>query len=220
MTAGLGYQTTLALGGTPTTFTRIKCVTSDSHTYRIDDSARDVWDPETALVVELYSAGWTTAAANSYVIDYASGSLYFASTPTGEVYASGKHIPLLPVAEARSLEMEGPGYGTVDVSVFGSVTPLEVTATRSWKGTIEIVGDLSTDYDGATLEDLLVSERIFLDMRPAGVGSHARGWVRLEPAKRSSKNAEAHISTLTFTGVCQTVANRAEQALFGWSAHR
>jgi len=131
----------------------------------IDADAKFVFDPDTALTVEVDSgSGFATVPASDYTVRYLIGAVEFDSDQSGNsVRISGAYLPRHTVAEVTSSDRsfdagaeETPQYQDDAVRRMTTVQELTVDLT-SWLA-VENEIDAPTDAEGSLIEYLLGEE--------------------------------------------------------------
>ena len=97
-----GYQVGLKITGTSTSMTDEAMALVSGKTYQISDSAKEIIDRSTTIVIEDNSVA--VASANIESVDYLFGKVTFVSgyTVTGPVTITGAYLPTSAVAGSRS----------------------------------------------------------------------------------------------------------------------
>lgn len=190
MAQSAGYNTTLKVGGTPTTFTNEACTKITANTvYRITAASKRVIDPDTAVVVESDPLANGTWGVVSATVDYFTGTVTVADQgATALVRVSGKYIPLLTVAYARSADFS-PTADELDVTAFGDAWRKFIMGMIRAELSFEVVSDALDDLDGGggTLQTLVDSrDTAFIEFQPGGQGTYLRFWAFLRSVARQS----------------------------------
>ena len=108
MSATAGRVALVKVPGAAVAFTQEATTANGARTvYTITNSAKSVWDPQVAVLVETSpngTTGWATASPSSYALNRLAGTVTFA-TPLGAGYftrVSGSYLPMSVVAGAKS----------------------------------------------------------------------------------------------------------------------
>lgn len=178
-----GYDTEIAIGGTPTTLTEEPTTRVTANTvYRITDADRRVLDPDTPVVVEVDPDGdgnWE--AAGTHTVDPYTGTVTFAADQGADalVRVSGKYVPLLALGTGRAVTLNR-SRAALDCTVYGSAWESYIPGRKSLSGEIEVVEDLLVDHasgDGLTLQGVLESgAKVYLRVEPGGSGRGIATW--------------------------------------------
>jgi len=193
MPQSAAYNTTLKVGGTPTTMTNEACTKITANTvYRITAASKRVLDPDTAVVVEVDPlGGGSWVAGTGYSVDYFTGTVTFAADQGSSalVRVSGKYLPLYDIAFARSADL-ATSFDELDVTDFESGGDREFVLGM-FRGELgmEVVSDADDDLDGGgnTLRDLLDGrDSIFIEYQPGGQGTFIRFWALLKTRDTTS----------------------------------
>lgn len=222
MAQSAAYNTTLKAGGTPTSLTNEACSKITANTvYRVTAASKRVLDPATAVVVQVDATGggsWVTASSTTYSLDYFTGTITFTSDQGSAALvriSSGKYIPLLPVAYARSAGLNAT-IDELDVTDFQSAGDREFIPGL-FKGdlSIEVVSDATDDLGaGDSLKSILAGRaEAFVEFQPGGQGTFLRFWALLTGADGS-----APVDGLVTTGLKAVLTVKAPAAAFSSSA--
>lgn len=180
-----GYNTTLKVGGTPTTLMNAACTKITANTvYRITAASQRVLDPATAVVVEVDpTGGGSWVAGTGYTVDYFTGTVTFGTGQGASalVRVSGKYIPLYTAAFARSAGLDS-SVDELDVTDFASAGNREfLLGLQRGEMPFEVVSDADDDIGfGASFRDALAGRApIFVEYQPGGQGTFLRFWALL-----------------------------------------
>jgi hypothetical protein len=141
-----GYNTTLYVGGTPTTMTNeptTEVSAGPPQVFRITDTTKRAIDPATAVVIRDQD---TTDVTSDFTIDFNTGTVTSATGGYDSVTVSGKFTPLLAVALGRSASAE-PMAAELDTSPFGQSHASSIQGKRSASGEIVVIAPLGEDLD-------------------------------------------------------------------------
>jgi hypothetical protein len=155
------YAATIKLSGTPTTFTEEATTETTANTvFQVTDATKRIWDPATAVVVEVDPdgvSGFDPADPADYSLDYLFGKVTFSPAlgASAVVRVSGKYLPMLSVAEPRGLSIDQ--VNTLhDVSTIGTAYRKKLAGLIDDTGSIDSLDTGSTDIDsgGGTVKTL------------------------------------------------------------------
>jgi len=215
----LGRQASIKVGGTPVAMTDEPLSDlGDELTYQISNTAKQAFDPETAIAVK---DGGVDVDESAYTVDYAHGIIVFQSTPVGAATVSGAYVPLLSVAEARGVDTDQTPE-KVDVSHFGDLSKRQLYSRHQCSISFEHLHGNSEDLDAGAGSFKLgetIGSTIFVEVNDGS--EKLRGWFLLESQKTAISLADAIGKTAQATGVVRDCASavggkRSEQALFSW----
>lgn len=182
-----GYLTKVNITGTATAMTSQAMSTNSTvaNTYRINSTARRVWDRDAAFTF-FENSGTTSVAAipGSEVsnIDYLFGKVTFNATQAGTVGVSGNYLPLtaVPGGNSYSLSITREAVDDTDYSSSG---------WRSRKTTFLDAQLTIGRWDNVDLElhNLLINgNSVVAEVRPGGSTENvARGFFVVESESRS-----------------------------------
>lgn len=217
MAQSAGYNTTLKVGGTPTTMTNEACTKITANTvYRITAASKRVIDPDTAVVVQsdpLADGTWGTISAT---VDYFTGTVTVADQGGTALVriSSAKYIPLHTVAYARGADLSITA-DELDVTVFGDSWRKFIMGVIRGELSIEVASDAEDILDGAsgTLQALVDSrETAFVEHQPGGQGRYFRFWAFLKSVKR-----DAPVDALLSSSLQAVLSTRSPAAAFSSS---
>lgn len=214
--ATAGFETTLYVGGTPTTMTtEATTEVAAGVTYQVTNTAKRVVDPATAISVA--DNGGAVAAGN-YTLDYLTGTLTFSVAPTAPVTITGKYIPLLPIATARSASVSSE-VAALDSTVFNTNgEPGNTPGLRKATASISDLDPAETDLDsggGTTKLSTFISSRVPMFLKVGyGDGNAFYGWGFLEKRDKSSPAAELVSVELSWSASSREATGRSEVVCF------
>lgn len=173
--ATAGYLTTISVSGTSTAMTAEAMTGSGAGPYQITNSAKRVID-YTAAQPTFYDNGVAISASDISAIDYLQGKVTFTASKTGPITVDGSYLPLLTVAEARTVSLSFEA-DELDTSVFGSQYRTSTQGLKRITGSMEILSLPATDLDpGAgsrSFEAVFnAGTQIVFTVTPGGVTSH------------------------------------------------
>lgn len=222
MSATLGRNASIKVGGTPTTMTAEACSSYAAGwspyaaAYQITAATKRAIDPNTSITVYI---GGVAQSATSYEVDYAHGIIGFSIAPGGTVTITAKYIPLLTVAEAHSASITF-NRDAAEVSCFGDTGKRQKLTNKSLEISFELWSGVRDDIDdGAgtwTIDGIITTGAPVFAQVDLGQAYLLRGWVVLKKSAVNSKQGEANAHSVDAEGVIQTCAGRSEQALFSW----
>lgn len=198
MSGVVGYNTLIKTGGTSTAMTDEATTNTAGDTWRINDTAKRVWDPAVALTFEDNLVA--IDAGDILSIDRLFGTVTFTATKTGPItVATGNYIPLINVATAK-------GYSLNMVAdVLDDTDFIRAQANGGFRtrllGIQDVVANISRWESADTIffDALNNRTRILIDISPGGNNSHvARGWYKTEAENRSGSISELEASELVF----------------------
>jgi hypothetical protein len=144
--ATAGYNTTVYIGGTPTTMTdeaTTQVAAGPPQTFRINASTKRVIDPETPVVIRDQD---TDDVTSDFTVDYLAGTVTSATGGYVSVTVSGKFIPLLAVAEGRSVSANF-ARAELDSSIWGEAYTKAILGKKGCSGDIVTLAPLNSDLD-------------------------------------------------------------------------
>lgn len=221
-------NTTVKVGGTPTTLTQDPTTKLTANTvYQITDPTHRILDPDTALNVEVDPDGggaapYATANPSTYTVDYMFGTITFASDQGASalVRVSGKYIPTLSILSGTDFEIED-GCDLVDVTVFGNTNRARIKTLDDVSGSFMTLEILTTDLDpGGGVTKLRTAMRsgtkVLLEYRPGGSTQYWRGWVFLSDGDEKVPLDQRIEGTLKFKTHAPTGVGEGELAVPNW----
>lgn len=217
MAQSAGFDTTLYVGGTPTSMTSEACTKITANTvYRITAAAKRVLDPETSVVVEsdpLANGTWGVIAAT---VDYFTGTVTVADQGASALVrvASAKYMPLLAAKHARSAGFDA-STDELDVTDFESAGNREfILGLSRGELSFEVVSDADDDLgEGYSFRDAIDSlNPFFVEYQPGGQGTYLRFWALLK-----SRDTGAPVDGLVTSSLSAVMTTRAPAAPFSSS---
>lgn len=185
------YNTTIKVGGTPTTITDEAMSVVTGNQYKIDATTKQILDRDTSVTVK---AGGTTVGSSNYTIDYLFGIVNFTSSQTGNVTISGKFIPTTAIGGASQ-------YGLNISSDILDKTDFETSGFRSKdygvsdvSVTLERFDDLAKTYKNKILN----RKSVLIEITPGGGSEKIRGWYIPENANNTGDVSALETESLTF----------------------
>jgi hypothetical protein len=178
VSATAAYSSTVKITGTSTAFSNEACTDlGDDTNFQITDTAKRVWDPTVALVVEVDDGGgYAVIPATDYTVDPLFGIVTF-NTPLGAgdvVRVDGSYLPLLTVASAKSATIACT-RDMLDGTTFDSAGQREkvpglAMASGSLAGLWLATEDLDSGGGTRSLFAVLTEgTRVVLEINPAAV---------------------------------------------------
>lgn len=159
VTPTAGFNTTLEVTGATTSMSSESMNdTGDGVTFRIDDSAKNVWDWTKSF--SFSDGNNNTLSASNYTIDYLVGVVVFDSAPTTPVTLdSGNYLPKYTLGRAYTTSLELSNE-ELDETTFGDAAMRRKAGLDdvSWDFSTYEVEELPIDGSGgseATLEEIL-----------------------------------------------------------------
>lgn len=210
MSATAGYAAAIKLGGTSTAIVDEPTTDLGDGVYQITDTAKRVLDPSVAV---------TVSEAGDYVIDYLLGTITYEVDPGDAPTVSANYIPLLTVAECRSLSFN-MSAAELDSSVmqeaFSKLALGQATAT----GSITSLELISTDLDsggGTTTWVAILQGRLHFLLDVTIDGEVWRAWARLTGAPQEVSADGLYTATLNWTSSNRR-ASGGEDVAFTWGS--
>lgn len=222
MTALKANLCTVKIQGTSTAMTgEVTTDVGGTHTvYQITAAAKRAIDPtDTGFAVK---KNGDAVSSTLFSVDYAWGKVTFASPllETDVITIDGKYLPLLSVAFARVVDVEGPTWSWADATSFGDTADRKVKTRKKCKVVVEHLTSPDTDLDsgGGTTKLVTMLEAgaaVFLEVDFA-TAIKLRGWFYPEPGAWSHKLDDVQTGKLSFEGVLREGYSRpaGEQTLF------
>lgn len=215
-----GYLVQLKVGGTSTAMTGEACSEVDAGPpaiYRVTDAVKRVLDPDVA--VTLYDNG-VEVNAQDYAVDYLFGTFTIGVAVTGPVTVDANYIPLLTVAEARSITIN-MSAAELDASVMGEAFSKFELGQATAEGSIESLNPVDTDMDSGggttTFQDTLRG-RSFLLLQAEIQSEYFRSWVKLPSAPQEASNDSLYSNTLNWKSSLKRALGRTEVVCFDWGS--
>lgn len=141
-----GHKALVKAQSSAIAFTDEATTTSDNQTYIITDTAKRIWDLNTAIVVE--DAGVPTT--ESYTLNRLTGEVVFVTVDAGRVITvTGAYVVLTTVAESKSFTFSG-SRDSLDITAFQDEYREYVSGLLT--GTADLGRNYETDV---VLSDLL-----------------------------------------------------------------
>ena len=140
-----GYNALIKVQSSALAFTAASTTTSDNQNYQVTDTAKRIWDLNTALVV--LDGG--TATTETYTSSYLTGKIAFDSVDAGRaITITGGYVTPATVASAKSFTFSGT-IDTIENTAFGA-------SYRAFQmGLVSGTGDISRFF---------VADDLFIDM--------------------------------------------------------
>lgn len=172
----------------------------DGVTFYTTDSAKNVWDPDTTVVIK---DNGSAVDATTYTVDYKMGEVVFDSAPTGPVTVTGNYYTLYSLANARGFSASLSRTLPED-TVFSDTHVSRKAGLADAAGTAEHLEIGKTEY--TTSEDMgddMENGRYkLLECRPSALGSTClRVWVRFEGFDFSMSPADIQTLSQSWMGV-------------------
>lgn len=216
MPQSAGYDTTLKVGGSPTALTNAPTTKITANTvYRIADASKRILDPDEPVVVEsdpLNNGTWGVITPSA--IDYFTGTVTVADQGASAVVrVSGKYVPLVSVAFARSASF-AQSADSLDVTDFDSGGWREyLLGLQRGELSFELVSDAADNLGPGSLRDALASRTtVLVEYQPGGQGRWYRFWARL-----SARDTGAPIDGLVTSNITAIMTTRPPAAGFSLS---
>lgn len=150
-----GYLASVAMTGASTVMTTESMTLVSGKTYEIDDAAKEVFDPDTALVVRDNTV--TVAHSNIESIDLLHGTVTFAAayTPTGPIDISGAYLPRTTIAKAFTCVINRSRDLLPDEK-FGDTSKKKIAGVQDASGSVSIRDIADTTVGGGdSIKDLI-----------------------------------------------------------------
>lgn len=129
--ANIGYKALVKSQSSATVFTDEATTTSDDTTYKITNTAKQIFDYDTEIVVE----DSAVATTEDYIVNRLDGSVTFESVDAGRVITfTGKYVTLTTITEAKAFSFDGTvdmGDKTVFQNTAREYEPLLLSATAT-----------------------------------------------------------------------------------------
>jgi hypothetical protein len=193
-----GYAASVLLTGAAVTMTGESMSVVSGTAYEIDDATKDIFDPDTAMVVEASEdsgSTYATLGTDEYDIKFLLGRIDINNYTSGSgntanitnVRIDGAYLPRFTLANARSVDFE-PTRAMADASVFRDEGERRVGLRLDFSSTIESLaqGQVPLDGSGGTedsiLDLVLSATRTVLQVTPTGTASDfvLRSFVKIE----------------------------------------
>lgn len=169
--------------------------TTDDKTYTIDDTSKEIWDPE--AVITVYEDGVETT--EDYSLNRLKGTIVFDSADAGRgaVTADGEYLPLSAVTQAYEYTYTLTGNNG-DVSTFGDDFISREQTLKDASSTLTKFTEIDNYFfDKLNGGELLVIEFYFDENEPWDM----RMWTLL-PADEKSSTADGFVEdSVEFEGV-------------------
>ena len=214
-----GYMAEILIIGTTTGMTTEAMTLVSGKTYRIDDTAKEIWDRSVALVV--WDDGAPVAAADIENVDYLFGQVTFVSTytPTGAITInSGSYFPTaaLGCAQSYTLTMTTDAIDETCFNTAQANSGRRIFAAGLQTVSIELQGVYSPSDDFKTM--LTDRTEVIIEVDPTGSNdSIARGFFKLATQGQSGAVGALEEESLTFNlYVPDETTNPVVDIPFGW----
>lgn len=205
MAATPGYNATIELTGAPASMTdEAMSEIGSTDVYYIDDSTKNLFDPEGTFVVE---DGGGTVPTDEYSIDYLLGQVTFTTSPTGAVTITGDYLPRYTIGVCYEAAIN-PTRQMLEDTTFGDTAMSRLAGLHDITGSLSLFDFGLTDFDtggssGVTIYAALTNGTakalsISLDDSDDEV---IRLLTLFESDEVSSSVEDLVMSTLTFQGI-------------------
>lgn len=190
-----GKDASIAIAaGSSTAFTNEATTGNAARTiYTITNTAKRYWDPAAAITVQTSPNGstWTTAAASTYTVGYAGGTITFATALAAgsSVRVSGSYFTSTTIGQAYEWSLD-LSLDTVEVSTFASSFKQFIPALRG------ATASVSDYYLDSTLSDLIGTR--FIISLSTGAGRY-EGFAWITQDSLSAATGDAVGESLSFT---------------------
>lgn len=194
-----GYLTTIKKSGSTTAFTDEATTLVSGKTYRINNTAKRVWDEGVAVVVKDNNVDHT---ADVVSINYLFGEVTFAGgySVTGAVTVTGSYLPMTTVAQAQawdlSLEADVLDATDYETAAGNGGTRVHKVGLSSFNLTVERWEDISHDY-----EDLLTARTpLVVEVVTANGNLSFRGWYQISTANKAGNVTDLESESIELVG--------------------
>lgn len=200
MGIAVGFAGKIYKGGVPTAMAaEASTQVGTTKTYQINNAAKRVFDPQTAVVVKV--AGVAVALSNIALINNMSGTVTFIPTftPASAPTFDGKYIPFGEIAQVKSWEGD-PKLNTADATQAGSSNSggfaQSQPTTFDWEGKLAVYGRLADQgfdvlFNGKT--------PLLVELDADGTGqSLSRAWVLITQPATPVKPKEIISTQMSF----------------------
>lgn len=156
-TAIAGFKTTLDVSGDALAFSALELASVAGNLWEVGSSndAKSVWDPGTALTVEVSVDGggtYSTLTASDYAATYLSGrvdiSTYGAAGSVTNLRVSGDYLPRYTEANAYSTDVE-LSFNALDSTTFGDADMARVRGLGDITLSVSTLDFARTPIDGS-----------------------------------------------------------------------
>lgn len=194
-----GYNADLKKSGTATATTGEAMSVVTGKTYRIDDSAKEVWSSTATLTV--YDNAIAVATSNIESIDYLFGMVTFTSgySVTGPITIDVTYYPLATFGKARSFTL------TQSVNAFDTSDYQTVQANGGYRTHSAGLRTVGLELEGifnasdAWQTALAGREAIVIEINADGNGkSTARGWFRQVSSNQEGQVGDNEMESVSF----------------------
>ena len=194
-----GYLAKILRPGTPTATTGESMTLVSGKTYKIDDTAKDVWDRSVAAVI--YDGGSPVAASNIDNIDYLFGKVTFVSgyTVSGAVTCDVTYLPMSQLGKGQSFDL-GMTAEPKDTTDFETAQGNNGYRTFD-PGLRTVALDLSGVYNASVdaRGDLDARNELVIEVDPVGTGkSIFRGFFKMITTGQSGDVGALEEETMSF----------------------
>jgi hypothetical protein len=200
----------LLVGGTSTAMVEEPTTSLGGGVYQITSTSKRNLDPDVAISV---------TEAGDYVVDYLLGTLTYEVDPGDPPLVSANYIPLLAVAEARSLSFN-MSAAELDASVMNEAfTKLELGQATA-EGTITSLALLDYDLDtggGTTTWKAILEGRLPFLLSATIQGEVWRAWAMMPTGAQEAGNDSLYTATISWKSSARKALS-GETVAFTWGS--
>ena len=195
-----GYNADLKKDGTPVATTGEAMSLVSGKTYRIDDTAKEVWDPD--LTITVYDNASPVAAVDIESFNYLFGQVTFTSgyTVIGAITIDVTYFPLATFGKARSftLTQSSDPLDTSDYQTVQANTGFRTHAAGLRTVDLELSGIFNATDDWAG--ELINRNVILIEINADGnQKSTARGWFQIVTTNQEGDVGDNETETVSFS---------------------
>lgn len=173
-----GYNTQIKISGAATPMTGEVTSTSDNTAYQITAATKRVLDRDTAPTV--LDGG--SATAETYTVDYLSGTITFESADAGRVITvTGNYLPMTVAAYANQASI-AYACDSKEANTFGTAYKKRLPTLKFASGSLSQFDVTDTTYSDA----LLAGTPIVVEYRAISTDDPNRVWALLEKSEVQS----------------------------------
>lgn len=215
------HNTVIGVTGTATSFTgaaTTELAPLDGTVFQVTDATKRVLSPDHA--VSVLEDGATLAGA-AFSVDYLFGIVTLTTPAAGVITVTARYMPLLTVAEARSVEVqcsrsEFPlnysGNSYVDMAVGRLSATVSIEGTRLAADSVDAAGTIAETWEDLANDGTLKLVEVNLG------GRYFRCWGILPGLPQSSPEDGVISGAREFKSVVRYAAGRSEIVSFGFGA--